>query len=102
MYKLTIKFRNGIEGTYKTPFNRKNIEDTKVSDCSYAMYLRYAKSIQRAAMLFDSDSYLRHEESVITYFDAAITSFEKIDGRTKEAQSLEYFTVEEVLRNFYK
>ena len=100
MDKLTIKFRNGIEGTYKTPFDRKNIEGTKVSDCCYAMYLRYAKFIERAAFLFDSDSYLRHNESVITYFDATITSFEKIDGRSAESKALDYFTVEYILQNF--
>ena len=51
--------------------------------------------------MLDNNKYLDHnKDSVLAYFGASITSFEKIDGRSVESKTLNYFTVEETLRNF--
>ena len=101
MYKLTIKFNNGAEFTYKTPFTCDKIENIVISDCPYTLFFRYSKSIPKAKELLKNLEYLNHcKDSVLTYFGATITSFEKIDGRTVESKALNYFTVEEALKNF--
>lgn len=101
MYKLTIKFNNGTEGTYKTPFTRDKIERIMISYCSFNLFLRHSSKIKKAKELLINDKYLDlNKDSVLTYFGATITSFDKIDGRSAEHRSLKYFTVEEALRNF--
>ena len=101
MYKIIIKFNNGTEATYKTSFSRNNIEGTALSDCPYTLFFRYSKSIPQAKELLKNLEYLNHcKDSVIKYFGSTITSFEKIDGRTVESKALNYFSVEEALKNF--
>ena len=101
MYKITIKFNNGTEATYKTSFSRNNIESTALSACPYTLFFRYSKSIPKATELLKNLEYLNYwKDSVIKYFGATITSFDKIDGRSTEHKSLNYFTVEEALKNF--
>jgi hypothetical protein len=101
MNKLTIKFNNGTEATYKTPFTRDKIEGTVISNCPYNLFLRHSDKNPKAKAMLDNNKYLDHnKDSVLTYFGATITSFEKIDGRSAESKSLDYFTVEETLRNF--
>ena len=118
MYKLTIKFNNGTEATYKTPFTRDKIEGTVISNCPYTLFLRHSANNQKAKAMLDNNvvsviqyhgieyrcerkEYLDHnKDSVLAYFGATITSFEKIDGRSVESKTLNYFTVEETLRNF--
>lgn len=101
MYKITIKFNNGTEATYKTSFSRNNIESTALSTCPYTLFFRYSKSIPKAKELLKNLEYLNYcKDSVIKYFGATITSFEKIDGRSVESKALNYFTVEEALKNF--
>lgn len=101
MYKLTIKFNNGTEATYKTQFTRDNIEGTALSHCPFVMYLRYSKHNPKAKAMIEDNKYLKcYKDSVLAYFNATITSFEKIDGRSTESKSLNYFTVEETLKNF--
>jgi hypothetical protein len=101
MNKLTIKFNNGTESTYKTPFTRDKIEGTVISNCPYNLFLRHSDKNPKAKAMLDNNKYLDHnKDSVLTYFGATITSFEKIDGRSAESKSLDYFTVEETLRNF--
>lgn len=101
MHKLTIKFNNGTEATYKTLFTRDKIESTVLSSCPYTLFLRYSDYNQKAKTMIDNNKYLDHnKDSVLAYFNATITSFEKIDGRSSEFKSLNYFTVEETLKNF--
>ena len=101
MYKLTIKFNNGTEATYKTQVTRDKIEKIMISDCSFNLFLRHSSRIKKAKDLLINDKYLDlNKDSVLTYFGATITSFDKIDGRSTEYKSLTYFTVEEALINF--
>ena len=101
MYKLTIKFNNGTDETYKTKFTRDKIERTMISHCSFYMFSRHSSRIKKAKELLINDKFLDlDKDSVLTYFGATITSFEKIDGRTVEAKALDYFNVEEALKNF--
>ena len=101
MYKLTIKFNNGAEFTYKTPFTCDKIENIVISDCPYTLFLRHADNNPKAKALLDNNKYLDlNKDSVLTYFGATITSFEKITRRSIEAKCLKYFSVEEALKNF--
>ena len=101
MYKLTIKFNNGTEATYKTPVTRDKIERIMISHCSFYMFSRHSSRIKKAKELLINNKYLDlNKDSVLPYFGATITSFEKIDGRTVEAKALDYFNVEEALINF--
>ena len=101
MYKLTIKFNNGTEATYKTPFTRDKIEGIVISNCPYTLFLRHSANNSKAKAMLDNNKYLDHRsDSVLAYFGASITSCEKRDGRSVESKSLDYFTVEETLRNF--
>lgn len=101
MYKLTIKFNNGTDETYKTKFTRDKIERTMISHCSFYMFSRHSSRIKKAKELLINDKFLYlDKDSVLTYFGATITSFEKIDGRTVETKALDYFNVEEALINF--
>lgn len=101
MNKLTIKFNNGKEATYKTSFSRDEIEGTVISHCPYNLFLRHSAHNQKANELLEDNKYLNcDKDSLISYFGATITSFEKIDGRSAESKALDYFTVEYVLQNF--
>ncbi len=101
MYKLTIKFNNGTEFTYKTPFTCDKIENIVISDCPYTLFLRHADNNPKAKALLDNNKYLDlNKDSVLTYFGATITSFEKIHGSSIEAKCLKFFNVEEALKNF--
>lgn len=101
MYKLTVKFNNGTEATYKSKSTRNKIEGIVLSNCPYTLFLRHSDHNPKAKMMIDNNKYLDHnKDSVLAYFNATITSFEKIDGRSVESKTLKYFTVEETLRNF--
>ena len=72
-----------------------------ISDCSFNLFLRHSSRIKKAKDLLINNKYLDlNKDSVLTYFGATITSFDKIDGRSTEHKSLNYFTVEEALKNF--
>ena len=101
MYKLTIKFNNGTETTYKTPVTRDKIERIMISNCSFNLFLRHSSKIKKAKQLLINNKYLDlNKDSVLIYLGATIISFEKIDGRSAEYKALNYFTVEEALKNF--
>ena len=101
MYKLTIKFNNGTEFTYKTPFKCDKIENIVISDCPYTLFLRHSDNNPKAKALLDNNKYLDlNKDSVLAYFGATITSFEKINRRSVEAKCLKYFNIEEALKNF--
>ena len=115
MYKLTIKFNNGSEFTYKTPFTCDKIENIVISDCPYTLFLRHADNNPKAKALLDNNKYLDlNKDSVLTYFGATITSFENtIIIMTSNAgsnlnnnsigfgkQTIDASKVEEALKNF--
>jgi hypothetical protein len=79
MNKLTIKFNNGTEATYKTPFTRDKIEGTVISNCPYTLFLRHSDKNPKAKAMLDNNKYLDHnKDSVLAYFGATITSFENV------------------------
>ena len=100
MYKLTIKFNNGTESTYKIPLTRDKIEGISISDCPSSLFLRYSSIIPKVKELLENNKYLYIKDSIFTYFGASITSFEKMGDCSVESKSLCYFIVDEILRNF--
>lgn len=98
MKKVTIQFNNGKIHAYKTKYDVRNLQ---VRDLNYCLLLRY-KELQPVQRLLENDAYLKEyaKFSVLNFFCAAISKIENLDGRTKEAKKLPYFTIEEYLANF--
>lgn len=48
----------------------------------------------------DKNLYLSMCSDLADYFGASISKIENLDGRTKEAKNLPYFSIEEYLANF--
>ena len=96
MKKVTIQFNNGKTHTYKTKYD---IRDLQVCTLHYDLLLRY-KHIGVCKKLMQENLYLSMCSDLADYFGAAISKIENLDGRTKEAKNLPYFSIEEYLANF--
>ena len=97
MKKVVIQFNNKQEKTFIVVSE----ETPKCSHLPYTLLLKY-KNLGPSQLLLEEDNYLKRyaKVSAINLFGAAILKCEKIDGRTKEAKNLPYFTIEECLANF--
>ena len=96
MKKVTIQFNNGKTHTYKTKYD---IRDLQVCTLHYDLLLRY-KHIEVCKKLMQENLYLSMCSDLADYFGAFISKIENLDGRTKEAKNLPYFSIEEYLANF--
>ena len=96
MKKVTIQFNNGKTHTYKTKYD---IRDLQVCTLHYDLLLRY-KHIEVCKKLMQENLYLSMCSDLADYFGASISKIENLDGRTKEAKNLPYFSIEEYLANF--
>ena len=96
MKKVTIQFNNGKIHTYKTKYD---IRDLQVCTLPYDLLLRY-KHIGICKKLMQENLYLSICSDLADYFGAVISKIENLDGRTKEAKNLPYFSIEEYLTNF--
>ena len=96
MKKVVIQFNNGKTHTYKTKYD---IRDLQVCTLHYDLLLRY-KHIGICKKLMQENLYLSICSDLADYFGAVISKIENLDGRTKEAKNLPYFSIEEYLANF--
>ena len=96
MKKVTIQFNNGKTHTYKTKYD---IRDLQVCTLHYDLLLRY-KHIGICKKLMQENLYLSMCSDLADYFGASISKIDNLDGRTKEAKNLPYFSIEEYLANF--
>lgn len=96
MKKVVIQFNNGKIHTYKTKYDIRNLQ---VRSLNYCLLLRY-KHIAICKKLMQENLYLSMCADLADYFGAAISKIENLDGRTKEAKNLPYFSIEEYLANF--
>ena len=96
MKKVTIQFNNGKTHAYKTKYD---IRDLQVRILNYCLLLRY-KHIVICKKLMQEDLYLSMCSDLADYFGAVISKIENLDGRTREAKNLPYFSIEEYLANF--
>jgi hypothetical protein len=97
MKKVVIQFNNKQEKTFIVVSE----EVPKCGHLSYCLLLKY-KNLGPSQLLLEEDNYFKRyaKVSAISFFGATILECEKIDGRTKEAKNLPYFTIEECLANF--
>lgn len=96
MKKVVIQFNNGKIHTYKTKYDVRNLQ---VCTLHYDLLLRY-KHIGVCKKLMQENLYLSICSDLADYFGAVISKIENLDGRTKEAKNLPYFSIEEYLANF--
>ena len=96
MKKVVIQFNNGKTHAYKTKYD---IRDLQVCTLHYDLLLRY-KHIRVCKELMQENLYLSMCSDLADYFGAVISKIENLDGRTKEAKNLPYFSIEEYLANF--
>ena len=100
MKKVTIQFNNQEVRGYKVN-GSYNLHEIKVKHIGKDMLLRH-KNIEEVALLLEEDNYLNKfaDLNILILFKARVIKCEKIDGRTKEAKNLPFFTIEECLANF--
>lgn len=96
MKKVVIQFNNGKVLSYKTKYG---IRDLQVCTLHYDLLLRY-KHIEVCKKLMQGNLYPSMCSGLADYFGASIAKIENLDGRTKEAKNLPYFSIEEYLANF--
>lgn len=100
MKKVTIQFNNEEIRAYKVN-GSYNLHEIKAKHVGKEMLLRH-KDIEEAALLLEGDSYLNKfaDVSILILFKARVLGCKRIDGRTKEAKELPWFSIEECLANF--
>ena len=98
MKKVVIQFNNGKRKTFKL---KGEVMDLNCGHLNYYLLLRY-KELQPVQRLMENDAYLKEyaKFSVLNFFCASIKELYKLDGRTKEAKKLPWFSAEEFLANF--
>lgn len=96
MKKVIIQFNNGKTHTYKTKYD---IRDLQVCNLNYCLLRRY-EHIDLCKKLMSENLYLSMCADLADYFGAVISKIENLDGRTKEAKNLPYFSIEDYLANF--
>ena len=77
MYKIELVFENGTKGVFKSYYHCDN---DKVG------------SLNPRILRNKEDSRIRKNSASLTYFGCSSVLVTKLDGRTKEAKKLDYFT----------
>lgn len=99
MKKVVIQFNNLKVKSFKV---KGEVFDIKCSHLNWCLLLRY-KQLSCVQNLMDKDAYYAGNYknfSAMNYFCASVLNCEKIDGRTKNAKRLPWFSAEELLVNF--
>ena len=100
MNYLKIQFRNGLICEYKTPFNNPNLDNLKnLNSYLFTEFKDKSEHIKRY-----SDVCLFYNESekinTLSFMGAKVLEFKKIDGRTKQAKILKYYTHRFLFENY--
>lgn len=100
MNKVVLQFRNGRIAEYKT---NGDIYGLKVKGLGNVMLKRYAH-IEAIKCLLKNNAYFSNTKyanaMAVRYFDTLVLYNYRIDGRSKEARALPYFSIEECLKNY--
>lgn len=99
MKQVVIQFNNLKVKTFKI---KGDISDIKCFHLNWCLLLKY-KKVSCVPPLMDNDAYYngRYKDfSALNYFCASVLSSKKIDGRTKDAKRLPWFSAEEFIANF--
>lgn len=96
-----IKFHNGQIKEYKT---KSPIDDAPVYTLNFYMLQRHIDKGQVIKELLRNDGYFIHpaisQQLIIERFKAEILESRLLDGRTKEAKKLPWFSMEEFIANY--
>lgn len=102
MKKVTIQFHNKEIKSFKVR-GKKSIKSMACKQLNFCLLNRY-KHIEQAQWLLQNNAYLQKDAyacvKIHNIFYAFILGEQEIDGRTKEAKKLPYFSIEEYLANF--
>lgn len=96
-----IKFHNGTIKEYKSI---KQIEDSPLFTLNFYVLQRHIDKGPIVQGILEDSRYFLHpdirKKLIIEYFKASILEAKFLDGRTKEAKKLPYFTFEDVIANY--
>ena len=96
-----IKFHNGQIKEYKT---KSPIDDVPICALNFCVLQRHIDKGQVVKELLRNDGYFTHpaisQQLIIERFKAEILDSKLLDGRTKEAKKLPWFTFEDVIANY--
>ena len=96
-----IKFHNGTVKEYKS---FSPIEDSPLYALNFSVLQRHIDKGPIVQGILDDSRYFLHpdirKKLIIEYFKATILEAKFLDGRTKVAKKLPYFTFEDVLANY--
>lgn len=100
MNKVVLQFRNGNIAEYKLD---GDIYDLKVRGLGNVMLKRYAH-IEAIKHLLKNNAYFSNpkyaDAIAVRYFDTLVLYNYRIDGRSKEARALPWFSIDECLKNY--
>lgn len=96
-----IKFHNGAIKEYKSI---KSIEDSPLFTLNFYVLQRHIDKGPIVQGILEDSRYFLHpdirKKLIIEYFKASILEAKFLDGRTKVAKKLPYFTFEDVIANY--
>ena len=100
MNYLKIKFKNGTIKAYKTPFN--NPSDDKLETLNSSLFREYAHLSTRVSDCNDLEKFYTglNKDKTVRYLGAKVLEFRKIDGRTRFAKNLKYYTHRFLFENY--
>ena len=102
MWVYTIKFENGQ--VHEVKRRRPNIEDIKINNCPFELYLRFDHCIRCHELIAGpahDRKYLTCDKPLLEYFGGKVLSKRQVDGREPEVQRLDWYNVEMAIENCY-
>ena len=100
MNYLKIQFRNGLIYEYKTPFNNPNLDI--LADLRSSLFVDFKHLDEKIAKGANLDVFYNEYNKLNTlkFMCAKVLEFKKIDGRTKQAKTLKYYTHRFLFENY--
>ena len=100
MNLVKIQFKNGLIKEYKTPFNSPAYDNLETLNS--ALFRKYTHLDTRVSDCNDLEKFYTglNKEKTVRYLGAKILEFYKIDGRTRFAKKLKYYTHKFLFENY--
>ena len=100
MNYLKIQFKNGVICEYKTPFCNPNLNTLgELNSALFVDYKHLGGNVEKAS---NYEAYLKeyYNLNTLEFLGAKVLEFKKIDGRTKQAKILKYYTHRFLFENY--
>ena len=100
MNYLKIQFNNGLIQDFKTPFNNPNLDN--LNQLNSYLFTEYKDKSEHIKRYSNVDLFYKESEKIntISFMGANVLSFYKIDGRTKFAKNLKYYSHRFLFTNY--